>query len=59
MADKIGATKVYAVAFFDAGDGTHFHLIEGGSAPMPATDLHKMMLGAAERLKIAGDGYTQ
>jgi hypothetical protein len=53
-AQKLGAEAVYIIAFYDAGDGQHFHIMDGGKAPMPQKEMHQMMIATIEKLKLTG-----
>ncbi len=54
LAGRLGAKGAYIIAFFDAGDGEHFHIMDGGKAPMSSEELYRMMLATVEKLKLTG-----
>lgn len=54
VAARLGIKGVYLVAFFDAGDGKHYHILNGGSTPMTIKELHLSMLSTLEKLELSG-----
>lgn len=53
-AARLGVKGVYLVAFFDAGDGKHYHILNGGQTPTTLKEFHLSMLSMLEKLELSG-----
>jgi len=49
---RLGASKVFMIAFFEEGE--YLHLMEGGASPMPVKDLCEKILSALAMLEASG-----
>lgn len=56
---KLNARGVYIAAFFDAGDGQHFHIMDTGKIPMDKAELLKTLLASEEKLRLSGGDDIQ
>lgn len=56
---KLKARGVYIAAFYDAGDGQHFHIMDTGKIPMDKAELLKTLLASEEKLRMSGGADIQ
>lgn len=54
VAARLGAKGVYMAVYFDAGDGKHGHLIDGGNMPIETRQLLTGLLSMMDKLELSG-----